>query len=361
MLGIAGAMFVTALNVRTEIQRSVAQVQQRRNYDIQVKLGKMVERRAIEQTAIDVAGVSAAEAFIMSSIGRILPDGTQAGTVVVLAHPEGSDYARPWLVGGRWPVHQNGLVPGAEVLEMWGLPAGKALQPGQPLRVTAAGRKADDWVLDGALGKLNAPQAYATYESYTALTAQEGMANMLAVRLSPGADGQAMADHLRRELEQAGYALDRIDYVPSVNAQEMASYSIMVYVLFVVVALTALVGGLGLLSTLSISVMERRREIGILRSMGARPGLVRRLVIIEGLLVALLSLPLSYLLAWPLTLALGKAVVTGITGIAPQPVYRLGAALLWAALVCSLALLSSWMPARQAGRLSIRETLIYQG
>ncbi len=35
--------------------------------------------------------------------------------------------------------------------------------------------------------------------------------------------------------------------------------------------------------------------------------------------------------------------------------------LIWAGLVCSLALLSSWLPARQAGRLSIRETLIYLG
>jgi putative ABC transport system permease protein len=146
-----------------------------------------------------------------------------------------------------------------------------------------------------------------------------------------------------------------------VNAAEMASYNIMIYVLFVVVGLTAIVGGLGLLSTLSITVMERRREIGILRSMGARPALIRRLVMIEGLLVGLLSLPLSYLLSWPLTLGLGKGMVTGITGITPQPVYRLAAALIWAGLVCSLALLSSWLPARQAGRLSIRETLIYTG
>jgi putative ABC transport system permease protein len=95
--------------------------------------------------------------------------------------------------------------------------------------------------------------------------------------------------------------------------------------------------------------------------MGSRPALIRRMVITEGLLTALLSLPLSYLLSWPLTLMLGKAVVMGITGLAPEPVYQLGAALTWAILVCSLALLSSWVPARQAGRLSIRETLIYQG
>ena len=361
MLGLAGGMFITALNVRREVQVSVGRVQLRRNYDIQGNLSEMVSRDALEHAARRVAGVSDAQAFLRGSVGRILPDETRAGNVLVFAFPAGSDYVRPWLVSGQWPVHQEGLMLSAEVLDMWGLGDGGQIQPGQALHITAAGREADDWVLEGALGKLNLATAYTEYESYAKLTGQKGLANSLAVRLAPGVDGQAMADRLLSELERKGYSFERLDYVPPLNAAEMVSYSIIVYILFVVVALTALVGGLGLLSTLSISVMERRREIGILRSMGSRPALIRRLVMTEGLLVGLLSLPLSYLLSWPLTLALGRTVVMGITGLTPQPIYRPEAALIWAALVCSLALLSSWLPARQAGRLSIREALIYQG
>jgi putative ABC transport system permease protein len=361
MLGLAGAMFVTALNVRSEVQLSVARVQLRRNYDIQVALDETVKRRVLEQRALAVPDVSGAEGFLRGSIGRYLPDDTRAGSILVLAHPAGSGYTRPWLASGQLPVQQNGLVLSAEVLDMWGLADPQHIQLGQALHVVAAGQKADDWVWDGVLGKVNLATVYTTYESYARLTHQEGMANMLAVRLAPGVDGPAMTDRLRIELEREGYSLQRIDYIPTMNAAEMASYSVMVFALFAVVALTAVVGGLGLLSTLSISVMERRREIGILRSMGSRPALIRRLVMTEGLLVGLLSLPLSFLLSWPLTLALGKAMVTGITGIAPEPIYRLEAAAIWAALVCSLALLSSWLPAREAGRLSIRQALIYLG
>ena len=360
MLGLSGAMFVTALNVRREVQLSVARVQLRRNYDIQVRLDETVNRHALEESARKVPGVSGAEGFIMGSMGRILPDGTLASSVQVLAHPAGSDYTRPWLVSGQWPAQQNGLLPSSETLDVWGLSEVQPIQLGQPLRVKAAGRKAD-WVLDGALGKLNIAGVYMTYESYAKLTRQEGMVNMLAVRIAPGADGQAMADRLLSELEHDGYSVQRIDYIPPLNATEMTSYNIIVYALFAVVALTALVGGLGLLSTLSISVMERQREIGIIRSMGARPARIRRLVLTEGVLIGLLSLPLSYLLSWPLTLALGKAVVMGIAGVTPQPIYLPEAALVWAGLVCGLALLASWLPARQAGRLSIRETLIYLG
>jgi putative ABC transport system permease protein len=361
MLGLSGAMFVAALNVRSEVKDSVDRVQLRRNYDIQVRLSEMVKRSVLEKTALKVPEVSAVEGFIMSNIGRILPDGTTAGSVTVLAHPAGSDYTRPWLVSGQWPVQPNGLLLSAEVLDMWGLAKAQPIPLGLPTTVTAAGREASDWVLDGTLGKLNLATVYASYEDFATLTRQEGQVNMLAVRLAPGVDGLAATDRLLNRLERHGYSVLRIDYLPPMNAAEMASYSMVVFILFVVVGLTAVVGGLGLLSTLSISVMERRREIGILRSMGSRPALIRRLVMTEGLLTALLSLPLSYLLSWPLTLILGKTLVMGITSLAPEAVYRLDAALIWAVLVCSLALLSSWAPARQASRLSIRETLIYQG
>jgi putative ABC transport system permease protein len=347
MLGLAGGMFVAALNVRSEVQASVERVQLRRNYDAQAVFSKPVDRAALEETARKVSGVSAAQVFFRGSIGRILPDGTQAGNVLLFAYPAGSDFVRPWLVSGQWPLQYKGVLLSAEVVDMWEMSDPGQAEPGQTLRVTAVGQEAGDWVLDGTLGKLNAATVYADYDAYAELIGQENKANGLAVRFAPSVDGLAATDRLLSQLEQDGYSAERVDYIPQTNAAEMASYSIMVLVLFAVVALTALVGGLGLLSTLSISVMERRREIGILRSMGSRPALIRRLVITEGLLVGLLSLPLSYLLSWPLTLALGKVLVTGITGIAPQPVYRLGAALAWcAAWPCSQA---GCPPARPAG------------
>jgi hypothetical protein len=122
MLGLAGAMFITALNVRREVQVSVARVQLRRNYDIQVALDETVKRSVLEQTALNVPGVQEVQAFLRGSMGRMLPDGTRAGSVVVLAHPAGSDYTRPWLVSGQWPVQQRGVLLSGEVLDMWGWP-----------------------------------------------------------------------------------------------------------------------------------------------------------------------------------------------------------------------------------------------
>jgi ABC-type antimicrobial peptide transport system permease subunit len=60
----------------------------------------------------------------------------------------------------------------------------------------------------------------------------------------------------------------------------------------------AAIGAIGLLATLSISVVERQREIGIMRSVGASAWHVAGQFLVEGLIIGLLawvvSLPLSY-------------------------------------------------------------------
>jgi putative ABC transport system permease protein len=360
MLSLGGAIFITALNIRREIQVLGALIQQRNNFDIFVGLSETVKRSALEQTTKAIAGVNDAQAYLTGSIERILPDGSHTGSVPVMAVSAGSNYHNLALVSGQWPPPENGIVLSSEALEIWGLPSNPPPPIGLPLRVNVAGHQAN-WVLAGVMGKVTRPIAYVPYDAYAALTGQMGLANMNAVRVAPSADRQAVAHYLPEVLEQVGYSVLYSDDVPHSNAAQMAAFNIPVYALLGIVALIALVGGLGLSSTLSITVMERRREIGILRSIGADPGMVRRLVLTEGLLIALISLPFAWLLAWPLTLAMGRVVVFATIGFIPPLIYLPFPVLAWSGLVCGLALLSSWMPARQASRLSIREALIYTG
>ena len=360
ILSLSGAMFIAALNVRQELHSALNTVHQRRAYDIAIELREPVGRSALQQVALGVPGVSQAEGHLRGQVMRVLPDGAPAGSIPLLAVPPGSDFSPLSPVSGQWPPPENGILLSTEALETWQLPDAPDTPLGQALRIKAARRQAN-WILAGTLGKTNQPMAYTAYADYAALTRQNGKTNLLAVRLVPGADSAEVLTHLQQTLQQAGYDIERSTYLPSANAADLASLDILVYVLLYIVALTALVGGMGLASSLSISVIERTREIGILRSLGARPRLVQRLVLSEGLLIGLFSLPLAWLLAWPLTAALGQVLVTAISGVHPVLIYRADAALAWALLVCILALLSSWLPARRASRLSIRETLVYLG
>jgi putative ABC transport system permease protein len=121
----------------------------------------------------------------------------------------------------------------------------------------------------------------------------------------------------------------------------------------------AIVGSIGLSGVLSLSVLERRREIGVMRAIGASSGKISALFIGEGLILGLLSwliaLPLSIPAGYLMTQAMGAALQTEI-------VYRNTprGAFYWLGIVLVLSIIASWFPARGATRISVRESLAYQ-
>jgi putative ABC transport system permease protein len=120
------------------------------------------------------------------------------------------------------------------------------------------------------------------------------------------------------------------------------------------------VGGLGLASTMSVNILERTREFGVMRTLGAKSNNVLSIVITEGVTVGLLSFPLAFLLSLPLSLIVG--IIAGQVGLQAPLVFALSplGLLAWLLLVILLAALSSALPALSASRLTVRETLAYQ-
>jgi putative ABC transport system permease protein len=132
---------------------------------------------------------------------------------------------------------------------------------------------------------------------------------------------------------------------------------ILVRALVALASVLALVGLLGLTSTFSTSVLERTRELAVMKAIGASSRRILTLLLSEGLLTALASAVLAFLLTLPLTYAVESAI--GRLGfLAPLPfVLAPSAVLVWIALVSVFGLLSIWFPARRAASTSVREAL----
>ena len=114
----------------------------------------------------------------------------------------------------------------------------------------------------------------------------------------------------------------------------------------------------GLVNAITMSVLERTREIGMLRSVGARARDVRRIFATEGLVVAvggwLLGIPLGYLLARGIVALAGNAVGLDIAFVFP-----LSYALIALIGTVILALLIMLAPLRRAVRLKPGEAIRY--
>ena len=131
--------------------------------------------------------------------------------------------------------------------------------------------------------------------------------------------------------------------------------------LILMALLLAAVGGLGLTTTMSINMMERVREVGVLRAIGASNASVRRIVLAEGIAMAVISwivgVAISIGLAPFLSAQLGLALIK----IPLQYHYSLlvGAGV-WFFILLAIAAVASLAPARNAVRLTVREVLAYE-
>ena len=121
----------------------------------------------------------------------------------------------------------------------------------------------------------------------------------------------------------------------------------------------AVVGTLGLASAMSSSVIERTREFGVMRAIGATSRVVLRNVVSEGVFTGLLSWLIAIPLSLPLSTQVGN-LVGSLSFRMPLPLFLSPVALgIWLVVVLAGSAAASAFPAQRAARLTIRETLAY--
>jgi putative ABC transport system permease protein len=120
------------------------------------------------------------------------------------------------------------------------------------------------------------------------------------------------------------------------------------------------VGGLGLAGTMSINVLERTREIGVMRAIGASDEAVRQIVLSEGLVIGVMAWVISTIISVPMSLGMCYAFGKALLNTPLTWVYSLSAVALWLGIVLLIASVASILPARSASRLTVREVLAYE-
>ena len=121
-----------------------------------------------------------------------------------------------------------------------------------------------------------------------------------------------------------------------------------------------IIGGLGLTGTMSLSVMERTREVGVMRSVGAETPILRGMFISEGLVVGLMSAALSFALSYPATLGLATALGLALRRPPFSVVLTPLGYAIWLAIIVVVSVVASVAPANRASQISIREALAYE-
>ena len=122
-----------------------------------------------------------------------------------------------------------------------------------------------------------------------------------------------------------------------------------------IAGISAIVGGLGVMNTMIMSVMERRREIGVLKAIGATNSYILKMILIESALISLIGGLLGLGIGYIVSKGLGV-----ISGGAAEGIVTIRLAIYSMAFALFLGIVGGLYPARKAAKLSPVEALRYE-
>jgi putative ABC transport system permease protein len=222
------------------------------------------------------------------------------------------------------------------------------------------------WTIVGLVFDLNGRDQNTAFANIDTLNLALHNVGQAAVAMVQGAD-QSLATQQAIEADLVdffkakgeGMKIGYSNVATEERANISAQFSLLTRLLMLMTVLMAIVGSMGLSGTLSINVIERRREIGVMRAVGASSRDVGFVFIGEGLMLGLTS----WILALPLGLSAGPAFVLGLGQVIDFPAEYYPAVhgiWIWLATVVVLSIFASWLPARRATRISVNESLAYE-
>ncbi|MFN2200352.1 MAG: FtsX-like permease family protein [Caldilineaceae bacterium] len=361
-LVMGGMIFMTVGSVRSSLDNLITKGLDYYQFDIQIEFKRRYRIARVEQAVSRVPGVGIVESWGGATVTRVRPDGTESDPITLTALPADSRMVEPTMIDGRWLVSEdeNALVVSQNVLS-----SGENVAVGDTVNLDISGKESP-WVIVGVAQVLGGPpgviQAYANYDYFAALTDSVERAFSVQIKMAPDAtmSQDEMANLLETELEAAGIQVQRVFTIDFLRRITGSFFDIIIYVLLAMGTLIAAVGALGLMGTMSTNVLERTREIGVMRAIGASDGAVLRIVVVEGIVIGLISWAIGAALAYPMGAALATAVGQVLFSTKLPYLFSVSGVITWLVIVAVLAGVASFLPAWNASRLTVREVLAYE-
>jgi putative ABC transport system permease protein len=361
-LSLGGAVFVTVLTLNASLFTTLDESIASQRYDLEAQFGRSYRDIRAAQDARAVAGVTHVESLLRAQVFPVRGDGTTGELINLRALPADTSLLAPRMTAGSWlrPDDARGIVLSTNYLAK-----DRSAKIGDTITLQIENTNYD-WQIVGLVEEFLPPTspsiAYVNLSGYTAALGGVGRTDTLRIATvghDPAAHGAAVTA-LEQHLTERGYNVRLIRSRSEDRAILSERFMVLTGVLSLMSIIIGTVGGLGLAGTMSINVLERTREIGIMRAVGASDGAIGRIVLGEGLVIGglawlvgtLLSLPLSYGMCYQFGMQLLNTPLNWR--------YSLPGVAIWLVAVLLIATIASLLPARNATRLTVREVLAYE-
>ncbi len=369
LLATAGMVFVAGMSLSSGTEAITDSQRAQRTWDIDVQLSRPTPVDEVERVLQRLAAVSAMEALniiptSVTGLGQIpvtrtYPDQGHGRVAMTALPADISTVTPPALLEGRW-LHpgETGSVVLNQITRRNALPDVRA---GDTVQLLVGGRATTWRVVGIAQERHGGGGVYTTAEGLAAATGQVQQVNQLRIDTDRHDEPtrQAVAEAVDDALTRAGIDVRSAASISRSEAISEGHLGPVILILLGVALPLGVVGVIGLASTMGANVLDRTREFGVMHAIGARPRTVRRIVVAEGVFLAVASSLAALIPALVLTAILG-AGLGNLFFATPLP-YRVSwpAIGIWLALAVLGAILATEAAASRAERLTVREALAH--
>jgi putative ABC transport system permease protein len=357
---LGGAIFIAMLGVResmyTEVDQSFSYFQS----DVNATFARNYPATELHTAVADIPGITSVESWTTFNSNIVRPDGKNTDLIALYIPPVNTNLLNPTLIDGRWL--QTGDV-NAIVVSNHFVNLRPEVKVGDDVQVRWNDQDTQFQVVGifRMSGTYPAPFTYITPEGLTLIGGDSLQANEL--KLVTDLHNQERQEEILMTVQSrlSDLGLEATLQTGSeIIGQQRSIVNILISLLVAMGLLIAIVGGLGLMGTMGMNVLERTREIGVLRSIGAGNAEIFRLVLIEGLLIGLISWGLSALVAIPITQFLDNSLGQALMTVPIVYIFSVQGLFIWLGIVLVLSTIACLIPARNAVRLTIRDVLAYE-
>jgi putative ABC transport system permease protein len=326
-------------------------------HDIEVSLPRAVAAGRLESLARRIPGVETAEAWRRAGVGLVTtteePElGGEPHRFALTGYPNDTRLLKMPVSAGRWPLPAEN---DAIVITRFVQNEIPSLKVGREVTLQSRDRRTKVRVV-GLVDEIVTPMLYANFPAYEAIVGPGDASTNLRVKTArPETVVPALDDALLDARIYVGQIQTRAD-----RREVLDEHFLVVTTVAKMIALaTVLVGAISLAAFASLNVLERAREIGVIRTLGATPRTVTAIFLAESGAIAGLSALLAVAIALPATQALNDMTSRNLLQVAvPLVVSRTG--LGWLGLGGLVVMFGVGLPVARLLRQSVRDALAYE-
>ena len=180
-----------------------------------------------------------------------------------------------------------------------------------------------------------------------AKTGLERQDNQLNVMMQPGADSATVLSDLKKVTDRAKIVevFDKASFADQIRGQ----VNQLLYMIYGLLALAIVIAIIGIVNTLGLSVIERTREIGLLRAIGMSRARLRRMITLESVAIAVLGAVMGMALGLVIGVLLRQALADQLTSLG----LPIGQLMMFLVIAVVVGVLAALLPAIRAARLNV--------